>query len=220
LPALTAEAPSNRLRAVGAFVLSSFGPIIVFYAVNYGWGLMAAIAASAAWSIADVVRHLVTKKPISTIFKFSAAMTVVFGAVDLLAQQSLLFKYEAVVSNVATAAVFAGTLRAGKSIMQESYERSPRAQGRPMPPWLPSFFRVATYAWVAYFLVKAVIYFFVARAYPIEQAMGIRVVFGNVTMGVMFGLTWVIAKLYARAQPKTAPSPSEAELNAKATDSP
>jgi intracellular septation protein A len=192
--------PSNRLRATATFLLSNFGPLIVFYAVNYKWGLMAAIAASAVWSIGDVVRHLIAKKPITTIFTVSAVMTVVFGAVDLFAQQSLLFKYEAVVTNLATAAVFGATLRGGKSLLMESYESSPRAQGRKIPEWLPGFFRKVTMAWVGYFVLKAVLYFFIARAYPIEQAIGIRALVGNVTMGLMFGGSFLLGKFYGRSK--------------------
>jgi uncharacterized membrane protein len=194
---------SSRLRSIGAFLLSNFGPLIAFYAVNYRFGLMPAIAASSLWSIAEVVRHLVSKTPLTMIFKFSAAMTVVFGLVDLLAQQSLLFKYEAVVTNIATAAVFGATLRGGKSIIQESYERSPRAQGRKMPEWLPRYFRAVTAVFVVYFLAKAVLYFFVARAYSIEQALAIRAVVGNVSLAVLFGLTFAMSKLF---KPKQAPA--------------
>jgi uncharacterized membrane protein len=207
-----ADAPApDRLHAFLAFALSSFGPILVFYGVDYGWGLMPAIAASALWSIGDVVRHVVTKKPLTMIFKFSAVMTVLFGIVDLVAQQSLLFKYEAVVTNLGTAAVFGATLRGGKSIVQESYESSPRAQGRKMPEWLPRFFRVLTVVWVAYFIAKAGLYFFIARAYSIEESVAIRALVGNVSMFALLGITWVMAKLYGRKYATVEPAADAAQ---------
>jgi intracellular septation protein A len=197
VPAAPVAKPS-RLKATLGVLLESAGPLLVFYGVDYVWGLFPAIAASTVWSVGDLIRHVVMKKPVTAIFKLTAAMTLVFGSVDLLAQQSLLFKYEATVTNLGMAVFFVATLRGGASVIEETWAANPDNSGRAMPKWLKGMFRALTLFWSAYFLLKAVAYFFLAGAFSIEKAMAIRAVAGNVSMFAMAGLTLVFARVYKR----------------------
>ncbi len=196
--AVPPEPKPSRTKAMLGTLLESAGPLLVFYGVDYVWGLFPAIAASTVWSVGDLIRHVVMKKPVTAIFKLTAAMTLVFGSVDLLAQQSLLFKYEATVTNIGMAVFFAATLRGGASVIEETWVANPDNAGRAMPKWLKGMFRSLTLFWSAYFLVKAVAYFFLAGAFSIEKAMAIRAVVGNVSMFAMAGLTLVFARVYKR----------------------
>lgn len=82
-----------------SWLLRNFSPLIVFYAANHFFGLKPAIALSMFFSIAGFLRAKIFREKTSTFFKFSAAIAVSFGIVDLFLKDSFLFKYEAAVTN-------------------------------------------------------------------------------------------------------------------------
>lgn len=160
------------LRSVVALAVDNFGPLIVFLAVDRLWGLKPAIAASVAFSAFEIARKLSRGEPTTLLFRFTAAMTLVFGTVDLYAQRSFLFKYEACATNVLTGFFFGATLLDRKSILQEYYEKRPDA--KPLTADRVVYFRWLTVAWVVYFLVKAAVYLWLARTFSLERAAEIR----------------------------------------------
>src|SRR5262249_24748539 len=117
----------QKIRALITFALVNFGPLVIFYGTNHFVGLKVAIAVSTAYSVAEITFRLYRKEKITTLFKFSAAMTFIFGIVDHSAQQSFLFKYESSVSNLITGIFFGLTLFSERTIMQEYYERNANA---------------------------------------------------------------------------------------------
>lgn len=162
------------------FLFSNFGPLLVFYVTNHFYGLKIAIVASVVWTFAEVVHHLVKKKPISMFFKFSAGITIVFGLVDLYLQKSFLFKYEATLSNIMVGVFFACSLFNKKPIIREFAE----AQGqipKELSPDSEYYFKFLTVVWSGYSFAKAIGYFWIASRYSLEEGLAIRVVIGNVT---------------------------------------
>ena len=89
---------SEKLRGLLKFAFNNFGPVIVFYAVNHFYGLKPAIAVSTIFSVGEIAYKIRKGQKITGMFKFTALITLVFGAVDLYAQQSFLFKYESAVT--------------------------------------------------------------------------------------------------------------------------
>jgi intracellular septation protein A len=188
------------------FLLRSFGPLIAFYGTNHFWGLKAAIAATVTWTIGEIVVLRMKKKPLSTFFKFTATITILFGAVDLYLQQSVLFKFEAAFSNFLVGCFFASTLFAEKAILLEFAE----AQGfdKELTPDREYFFAFLTALWSVYFWAKAAVYAWLATRYSLEKALAIRLVAGNVSLYAMMAVSVFGAKPIMRALGKLRLLPS------------
>ena len=103
---------SEKIRGLLKFLFNNFGPVIVFYAVNHFYGLKPAIAVSTSYSVGEIAYKVRKRQKITGIFKFTAIITLVFGVIDLYAQQSFLFKYESAASNVFMGLFFAASLLA------------------------------------------------------------------------------------------------------------
>jgi intracellular septation protein A len=165
-------------------LLRGSSPLLVFYAFDWGWGLRPAIVASALWSMGEVVLRLVRKEKLDALFKFTAVTTFVFGALDLVITQPRFFSYEAVATNVVTGGFFASMAATDISpMLDQVHALRPDARG---DLELPSRLRVAIGLCAAYCFVKAGIYAWMATAFSVERAMGLRVIVGNVSMVVFF----------------------------------
>ena len=182
----------QKVQAFLRFVLNNFGPLVVFYAVNHFFGLKPAIGASTVFTLAEIGTRYFRKQSITGIFLFTAVLTLVFGGVDLCAQQSFLFQYESVATSLFMAAFFGATLVSEKSIIQDYYEKS--GNSKPLTRDKVAYFRILTGVWVFYFLVKAVAYFWVARNYSLEQGLAIRTVLGSGSLYLMLFLSIVGSK--------------------------
>jgi len=133
----------NQLRALLGFVLKSFGPLVAFLVVNRFFGLLAAIAASMGVAVVEVVVLLARRKSPTRLFVMTTALTLGFGAVDLWMQRSVLFRFEAVITNVLTGVWFGATLFGEKSMILEFYEKTRKPED-PMPPETPAYLRILT----------------------------------------------------------------------------
>ena len=176
----------KNLRSFLRFAFSNFGPVIIFYVINRFYGLKPAIVISTTFSIFEIASKLKRKEKINSLFKFSAAMTVAFGAVDLYSQQSFLFKYEPCVTNIFTGIFFGASLFAKKTVLQEFREKQDFS--RPFTRDRVAYFRILTGVWTAYFIVKAAAYFWMASHYSIEEGLLFRSVLGT---GSFYGLLFV-----------------------------
>ena len=182
----------GKLKKVLGAVFASVGPLIVFVAAEHLLSLRWAIGISTAYTLGEVIWRKAHKQKLDQIFIFTAAMTLGFGAIDLVLNQPVFLKYEAVGTNVLTGIYFAATAFAEKSLIQEAYEKAPNA--KPVDAELSAYFRAFTAVWAAYFFVKAVGYFFLARAYDYDHALAIRTVVGNVSMFALVGLSWLFGE--------------------------
>ena len=167
----------QRIREFLVFAFTNFGPIAVFYGANYFWGLKVAIGVSVLFSILDVGRRIYFRQPVTTLFKFSAAITLIFGAVDLYSQQSLMFKFEAAITNLFTGIFFCYSIFGKKTVIQEYYETGKNL--KPMTRDRVAYFRLLTGVWVMYFFCKAGAYLWIALHYSLEQGVLVRTVLGT-----------------------------------------
>ena len=177
----------SKAAAVLKFMFVNFGPVVVFYSVNHFSGLQVALILSTVYSIAEIAFRLWRKEKITRLFKFSVAVTLVFGFIDLLAQQSFLFQYEASVTNVFTGIFFALSVFGEKSLLQEFYEQ--RKTAKIVTPDLADFFRFLTCVWVVYFFAKAVVYFWAAQNMTLEQGLIFRTAIGSMSFYLMLALS-------------------------------
>ncbi len=174
----------ERFGGVLRFALSEFGPLIAFLLLNWGFGVKVAIAGTVAFVIVDGGRRLWAHLPFTRVYVMTGALTVLFGAVDLLAANPFMLKYEAVITNVATGVLFAAGARGQKPLLQEIAEQR---QGTPFPdrPDVRRFFELFTFAWAVYFFLKAAIYLWMGAILPLAQAMAWRSLVGSLSLAVM-----------------------------------
>jgi intracellular septation protein A len=174
---------NQKLGALVRVLVDNFGPIIVFYGVNHFYGLQMAIIASTVFSIAEIILKYRRGAKVTPLFKFTAAITLLFGCVDLYAQQSILFKYESVATSLVMGVFFASSIFGGKSVIQEYYEA--QKDQRPVTADRVAYFKLLTGAWVVYFALKAAAYYWVASNYSLEQSLVIRTILGTGTLYAM-----------------------------------
>ncbi|MGZ3711162.1 MAG: septation protein IspZ [Bdellovibrionota bacterium] len=177
----------DKLKGLINFAFVNFGPLIVFYGTNRIYGLKIAIIASTLFSFAEIAWRLYRRLPITNLFKFSATVTILFGLVDLYAQQSFLFKYEASATNVLTGVFFGASLFSSKCLLQEFYEQ--RKDAKAVTPDLAGYFRLLTLIWVLYFWLKAAVYFWIAGRFSLEQGLLVRTVLGSGSFYLMLGIS-------------------------------
>jgi len=186
----------NRLRALVAFVLGNFGPLLAFWVIYQRWGVLTAIATSMAVAVAETAYRLLRRRPITRLFLMNVALTLGFGLVDLVLRKSVVFRFEAVLTNLIAAAYFTASLAGSRSILLELHE-STRDPAEPVRPEVPAYLRLLTGVWVAYFVVKAALYAYLALALPLDGALIVRSVVGPVSFfALLFGERLVRKPLY------------------------
>ncbi len=183
------------------YLLKNFGPLIIFYAANHYYGLKPAIVCAIGFTMVEVLYLLVKKQPFSSFFKFSAGMTIVFGLADLILENPMFFKFEPTVTNLVTAFFFGASLWTEKTLIQEFTEK--RDGNKEMTAERIQRCRWLTLIWVGYFFVKAIIYFFVAEKYSIEEALLIRSTYGTISFYILLGWSIFLSKSFLAKIPNS-----------------
>jgi intracellular septation protein A len=175
-----------KFSAKGALSLAgSFASMLIFFGVLQLFGLKPAIATTLVFVVADSLRRLIWRIPTPQIYIFSHVMALGFGVVDLTVATPFMVRYEGVVTNLIAAAFFIRGAFAARPMIMEMAEN---ARGEPFPAHIlgvKSYFRAFTLAWGLYFMLRAGFAFWTVQAYPLAQALAIRAVVGNVSLGLM-----------------------------------
>jgi intracellular septation protein A len=177
----------SKLFSFLKFAALNFGPAIVFYGTNHYCGLKPAIIFSTLYTGMDLAFRYWKRLPVNSLYRFSAATTLCFGAVDLYSKAPFLIRYESVATNVITGFFFFVSLFASRTVLEEmaAPQMEGREQAADIAADLGAFFRFLTVVWSGYFFAKAAVYFWVASNYSIEQAMVIRTTFGTASLYVL-----------------------------------
>ena len=178
----------SRLAPLLRFALSEFGPLIVFMAIAATLGAKAAIAGSVAFILVDAVRRLRWRVPVTRLYLFSSALTVMFSAIDLIAVTPFMLKYESVITNAATGIAFVIGARGAKPMLQELAEKQ-RKTTFPEGADVRRFFQLFTLLWAVYFFVKAAFYYWLGLVLPLTEAIALRSIIGSVSLGLMILLS-------------------------------
>lgn len=177
----------NQALRLATFAFRNFGPLIVFYAANHFYGMRTAVIAAVLFGFAEIVLHLARKEKLTSFFKFTLLVTIVFGVLDLTMSTPVFFKFESAITNVITGIYFGMTLRGPKSFIQEFMEKR---NGIEMTSRNAIFrCRIITIVWTTYFFLKAGFYAYVANRYSVEQAMMIRSTVGTASFYGLLGLS-------------------------------
>ena len=171
-------------------MLPDLAPGIVFFGANHYWGLRVAVLSSFAFLALDLAWKAWRRQKPSGLYVYAAAVTGIFGALDLYLKRALFFRYEAALTNVLSAVFFASTLRGGRSLIQDVAEKTMTAEGVAMSADHVFYFRLWTLIWVAYFLAKAAVYAWLAASpLSLERLLIVRAVIGNVTLYGLIALS-------------------------------
>lgn len=183
----------EKLKGVAIFLYKNFGPLIVFYIANHFWGLKTAILVSLVFTVIEVVQLKASKKEITTFFKFSVAMALVFGVLDLTLENAFFYKIEASITNLFTAFFFGITLFQPKPLIQQFAEQQGRTS-KDQSEDKTFFFRLLTMVWTFYFIIKATIYLWINLNSDVEQGLIVRAIIGNVSFGIMLFVSIGLAR--------------------------
>jgi intracellular septation protein A len=178
----------QRLAEFLRSAAADFGGILVFYVLMWTVGLKAAIAGTLVFVVIDAVRRHRRKLGFPKIYVLSSAMAIGFGAIDLMSATPFMIKYESVITNLVTAAIFLAGARGERSIIQELAEQQSGEAFEDRAD-LRRFFRLFTLLWAAYFIVKALVYLWLVRVMPLERALSVRGVIGGVSFALMLAIS-------------------------------
>lgn len=124
LPAAAPQSGFLRNLARGArFLLAEFGPLLAFWLVGWRFGVKPAIAASLFVIVAESLWRWRRGERFTRLYLLTSGLTLAFGAVDMFAVTPFLLKYEAVVTNLVTAAAFVVGAFGDKPMIQEVAEQ-------------------------------------------------------------------------------------------------
>ena len=174
----------SRIASIAKFVVFELGPLLLFWILVSTAGLRWAIAGSIAAIIADALWRRWNNVAFTRLYLLISAMTLAFGAIDLLSVSPFMLKYESVATNLATAAAFVVGALGEKPLIQDVAEQRQGEAFQPTPE-IQQFFRLFTLAWAVYFVAKAALYFWFARTMPLLEAMAFRSAIGGASLGVM-----------------------------------
>lgn len=178
----------SRLTPHLRFAALEFGPLIVFWALALTIGTKAAIGGSIVYIIADALWRYRRRVPVTRLYIFSSVLTVMFGAIDLVAVTPFMLKYESVVTNIATGVAFVIGARGAKPMLQELSEKQ-RDMTFPEGADIKRFFQLFTLLWAAYFFIKAAFYYWLGLIMPLTEAMALRSIIGSASLALMIALS-------------------------------
>ncbi|KYG63962.1 hypothetical protein AZI86_14225 [Bdellovibrio bacteriovorus] len=199
----------QKFKEILKFLFLNFGPLIVFYGVNRFYDFKTALITSLVYSSLEIAVHLVRKKPITRFFKFSVLMTCGFGVLDLWLGNAFFFKMEAGVSSLITAFFFGYSLFSGKPLIQEFAEQQNRISSDFQSEDKTFFFKVMTFLWTLYFVIKGAFYLWLGFSTDLESSLIIRLIFGNASFWVLFFVSITFGRQFYKLLEKAQVLPSQ-----------
>jgi len=171
-----------RWRGAARFLAESFGPLVVFVALEHGVSLLAAIVSSIVTGALLVALQIKRDGKVSPFTAYVAASVAVFGALDLRYRTGFFVKIEPALGNVLTGLFFLGTVALGRALLVELVEKQ---RGEPLTEKGRAYVRGLTIAWGLFFFVRASAYVWMAYHLTIDQALAVRSVASPASFGVM-----------------------------------
>jgi intracellular septation protein A len=177
------------------FIAEEFSPLIFFFLAREFTSLRMAILATMVFTVGFLVLAKIRKRPITRFFQFSALISLAFGCLDFYANNTFFMKFEGSVMNGFFALFFAkSVIRGNEPVIQEFAIKSGGVASDRIDQDLEFFFKLMTWIWVAYFLLKAAFYGYVGLSYSFEEGILIRSVVGNITLYGLIFLTTVLSR--------------------------
>lgn len=191
------------LRAALEFVVKNFVPPIAFFIVFQGWGTKPAIAVAIALSVLQLGIQLVKSYKLSPFFLTAATFTLVFGGVDLVAQEPRYYRLAPFAENFVMGSVFLTTVLMGKPLALWFAQALPPIVrpnlGANGGTEIKRYLKRVTSVWIAYFFAKSFLFLYLAFVVDLGRLIVLRAVIGNVSLVLMFGGEIFYRKKFRRA---------------------
>ena len=158
----------RRILGFLRVLVAQLGTVILFWTLLWTFGLKVAIAGSIVFVLIDGTRRVIFRAGFPALYLLTSGLTIIFGAIDLYSQTPFMIKYEAVITNLVVAGVFAWGARGEKAMFQEIAEEQTNEKF-PDRADIRFFFKLLTWIWAGYFLVRAGVYLWLGAILPIER---------------------------------------------------
>jgi intracellular septation protein A len=188
---LQAPARPSRMKILGG-IFEGFGPLIVFYACEHLWGLLAAIISGIAVGGVLVAWQVVKERRVSSLTAFMAASVLIFGGLDLRYQTGFFVKLEPALGNTACGLFLLGSIALDRGVFANLAERY---SGRSLAAWQRKMLFRLTLVWGVFFLLRALGFVWMAYHLTVDQAMFWRATLGNAAYGVVIAAGAIYARL-------------------------
>ena len=173
-------------------LLGNIAPALVFYIVNHFFGLRPAILTTLAFTAIEIARLRLQKKPITKLFIFTVAMTLVFSTLDLIFAKGLFVRLEPVVTNIVSAGMFV-YMAYNPSMLLEAITAMGRAELFQHPDRI-FIVRLNMILWSIYLIGKAGVYYQYNMHHSIEKDLAFRMIAGNASLAVMAIISIVFSR--------------------------
>jgi intracellular septation protein A len=194
---MTEIVPKGKSISFGflRLLLQDFGPLLIFFALNNEFGVRVALTGSMIFGVGLIGALIIRKKNVPTFLIFATLCSLVFGTIDVYSGSVFFVKFESVVTNLFTAAFFSWSLFGSRTpIIQEFALRTDPTLEENLDDALKFYFRILTWVWIGYFVLKSAVYLWVGLYYSLEAGIAFRTVFGNITMWSLLGVTMVFGR--------------------------
>ncbi len=172
-----------------------FGPLIIFYALNFLYSIKTAIFSSIMVSLFILTYMWLKKIKVSTILITSILISVIFGVLDLYSNNIIFSKYESVFINLILAVAFFSSITRNKTpIIQEFAEKQNKINKNELDDDLIYYFKFITLVWSAYFVFKAILYTILGYKFELAEIKTFKTIFGNITFYSLLVLTLFFGK--------------------------
>ena len=192
-------------------LLGNIAPALVFYIVNHFFGLRPAILTTLVFTAIEIARLRIQKKPITKLFIFTVAMTLVFSTLDLIFAKGLFVRLEPVVTNIVSAGTFI-YMAYNPSMLLEAIAEMGRAELFKHPDHI-FIVRLNMVLWAIYLLGKAAVYYQYNMHHSIEKDLAFRMIIGNASLAAMAIISIVFSRFAYKLLLRLHLMPSQRQKN-------
>jgi intracellular septation protein len=163
--------------------LVDYGPLVVFFASYFIWGLLPATAALMGATAVALVLSLVVRRKVPLLPVITAAIVGVFGGLTLWLQDETFIKMKPTIIQAIFAAVLLGGLAVGRPLLKPLL-------GAALPPMAEAGWRQLTLRYGLFFIAMAVLNEAVWRTQSTDFWVTFKV-FGIIGLTLLFGVAQV-----------------------------
>lgn len=158
-------------------LIADLAPLAVYYGSEALWGTRTALILSIVWVFGEATAWRLLGRKLTPSFLLTAAVTLLFGAVDLHFSGPERGALEPAATYLLTAAFILSLLFLGRAIFAEMAEK----QGRPLPAFTPgqvTYAKLLVWLWAGVFTGKAALAYWVAAQPARAPLLWVRILQG------------------------------------------
>lgn len=173
-----------------------FLPLLIFFAVNWRWGILHATAAIVAATAVAVALLWLLERRVPRLPLATAGLVALFGGLTIAFDDPLFIKIKPTATSLVFAAVLAGAALRGVLLLRLAFGS---AFELPEPIW-----RVLTWRWVGFFVLLAGLNEAVWRNFPTDTWVAFKA-FAILPLSFVFALSQMPLMMRGRRKPGGGP---------------